>query len=40
MFENNEKIVVVSTRCGSWVDIDLDIVIRDLGPVDSITSSR
>ncbi len=35
--ENNEKLIVVSTQVvEAGVDIDLDIVIRDLGPVDSI----
>lgn len=34
---NNEKVVVVSTQVvEAGVDIDLDIVMRDLGPVDSI----
>ncbi len=35
--ENDEKVVVVSTQVvEAGVDIDLDIVLRDLGPVDSI----
>ena len=35
--KNGEKVVVVSTQVvEAGVDIDLDIVIRDLGPVDSI----
>ncbi len=35
--ENHEKIVVVSTQVvEAGVDIDLDVVLRDLGPIDSI----
>lgn len=37
LLDNEEKIVVVSTQVvEAGIDIDLDIVIRDIGPIDSI----